>query len=311
MKVLVIGCGGTGTNWTKSLVPTLSGANVESVNPDVEMLIIDGSKSNVRDAVEFKDVPMWLCPNTDGAGKDRAKCVREYKEFLASKMHEMPEADLYIVAYSTSGGSGSVFGPEVTLALLAQGKSVIGVSTLTASSKSDARNSYNVIRGLASYARKSGKPVVSFMQNGDKLSTTDVDAAAKAAIEALTYAASDNLGALDTADVGAFLDYTRHGVEPTLTEMTVTPKVEVIREDHGKYLTTLSVIPDRSAELPNVDELTDLTAIGGECTLYFGTRIDRMTELLAYVTKQHEHFEKLAKSHAAVSVFDTEDDMEY
>ncbi len=308
MKVLVIGCGGTGINWS---------AQVESLvkngQNDVSILLVDGSESNLRDLDDdvLDTAEKWICPKTDGAGKDRAAKVKEYKEYLASKIHEIPEADLYIMCYSTSGGTGSVFGPEFTLALLQADKAVVGITTTSTASRADARNTYNVIRGLSAYARKSGKPVVNFIQNGDATPTVEVDKRVKSAIEALIYATSDSLGALDRSDLKAFFDYTRHGIDATLTELFLTPELEEIRKDHGKYLTTLSVIPNLETEEPNVDELTNLRAVGGSLALYFGTRIDRMSDILTHAKERTDHFEKLASSHSAITPFGDDDDMEF
>ena len=172
-------------------------------------------------------------------------------------------------------------------------------------------NSLNVLRGLASYARKTGKPAVSFLQNGDDLTTTEVDVRAKDAIEALIYSVSDTFGGLDTSDLRGFLDYTRHGIAPTLTELVVTPKVDELREDVGAYLTTLSVIPDVECDVPNVDELTNFCAVGGKVPLYFGTRIDRVGAMMKHIKGRADHYEALSKSHGAISVFEDDEEMTY
>lgn len=311
MKILIVACGGFGVNMARETKELLNG-NMEIGGSEIDALIIDGSDSNLRDNNDLSEFSQWLAPGKDGGGKIRKSNAKDYIEFLNSKIHEMPDADLYLVVSSTAGGSGSVFCPEVIKYLLKNNKRCIALNTVTTATTVDAQNSDNVVRGLAKYARATGKPIVSFLQNGDDTPEVEVNARIKAAIEALAYMASDKLGALDTSDVSSFLDYTPFGVQPTLTELVITSNVEEMRQDTGKWLTTLSVIPDTTIEQPKVNELLDVRAVGGDTTLYFGTRIDRMPTIASRLKETRAEKEAIANSHAAVVAFEDDDEtMEY
>lgn len=311
MKIAILGCGGTGINWASKLLH-LTDMNTAIEGTPVDILLLDGSDSNLRDKPELVDVPQWLVPKAKGAGKDRALVAQPYKEYLQSRIHEIPEADVYIVMFSTGGGSGSVLGPEAMLWLLQNDKNVIGINTITTTSGRDAINSDNTIRGLAKYARKVGRPIVSVLQKGDGVPESDINERTKVIVEALVYALNDRLGALDETDLRAFLDYSKD-LAPTLTELVVATDVADFRKDTGKFITTLSIIPDTTYDEPLVDEILNVRAVGGDTTLYFGTRIDRIGDLASYVADERTRRETITKSHKAHNPFesDDDDDMQY
>ena len=104
MKILIVACGGFGVNMARETKDLLNG-NMETGGSEIDALIIDGSDSNLRDNNDLSEFTQWLAPGKDGGGKIRKSNAKDYIEFLNSKIHEMPDADLYLVISSTAGGS--------------------------------------------------------------------------------------------------------------------------------------------------------------------------------------------------------------
>ena len=81
MKIVIFGAGGTGTNWCKLVADTITAVE----GSDVSIIIVDGSSSNLRADARLEGVETWLCPDTDGAAKERSLCAKEYIAYLASR----------------------------------------------------------------------------------------------------------------------------------------------------------------------------------------------------------------------------------
>lgn len=309
MKVLYIGAGGTGINWGLPFLTEYSD-RTEKDTPNINFLFVDGSDANLRGKETF-NADIWLVPDTDGGGKRRDLVAPLYLPFIKSRLKDIPDADVYILGYSWSGGSGSVFGPEIGRYLLSKGKSVINLSTVTSSSHQDTINATNVSNGLAFYAAEVKRPFVSFLQNGDTTPETEVNERVAVAMRAILYATSDSLSALDTADLRSFLDYSHTGIETGIAELTIASNVEEMRDGESTYITTLSVVPDTTHEKPKVNELLDVRAEGGSQCLYFGTRINTMSRLVSHLDARLKMFEEVRESHKVTNPFDSSKGMAY
>ncbi len=311
MKVLIIAAGGFGTNILSDLMKTTLSSTTQVEGSDVQCLLIDGSVSNQRNSTGLGDTEFWLCPPPKGsegkvhpgAGKFRGSRAADYCKFLAGKMADLPFADLYLVVYSCMGGTGSVFGPEVVRNLLRQRKNVISLMPYATGSSIDATNSKNVFDGLASIAAETGAPAVVFPVCCDKLKPSEVNTTITNVINSLIYLTSDSLSGFDLSDLGAFLNYTTHGINATLTELMVNGNLEKIEEAKGKILTSISLLKTLDDERPNLNELSDFIATDSNVPLYFFTRTDRIFSILDTFELIIQKYDSLKEAHNAQGAY--------
>jgi len=300
-RILFIGAGGCGTNWASAFIKNVS-KDATNNGDEYGALIVDGSDSNIRGVDDLKDVEKWICPDTDGAGSWRAQCAVKYIEYVKQKFSEMPEADIYIIGYSSFGGSGSVFGPELHRMLLESGKKVFGITNVSGATMNASSNSLNVINGLTAYAKAANKPAITTIINNDEKSVNETDIIVSATIDAIAHVTGTNLQGLDTADIGAFLDFTRHSIAPSLVELRIYANLEAINSESGKILTTLSAIETIDSPRPQIDQLDGFFAYGTNVETHLATMVGDIANIQKMLIGKVEHFEAKLSSHQAVKV---------
>lgn len=291
MKVLIIGCGGFGVNMVAAAIEE----NIIDELGNAEYLLIDGSDSNMRNLPSLNE-HFWKVPNIDGAGKKRAKGAPQYVDYIAENLARIPEADMYIITYSLSGGSGSVIGPELNRQLMASGKNCVNLVLATDDSKEDVKNTFNTLTGLANNVRTLERPIHFMIEESSSGTRSEVNTAILGHLSAIGSICGLDHHGLDSTDISSWLDYQQHDVKPALTLIECFDATEPLSEISGSVITILSLLSDPDNSVPktgavfNTDGITD-----ADFDVHFVTTTKNMDNLSRKITTQHEEYEKIAK----------------
>jgi hypothetical protein len=312
MSVLLVGCGGFGVKRLGELF-----ANKATLG-DVQFLALDGSESDLIIA-GLPSENVMLVEGKDGAGKIRGANAKEYCEWVDGNMGKIPEADLYILVHSLSGGTGNVIGPALAMRLTERNKNVISVGVITGRSMLDAKNTVNTLNGLGAYANKLGKPMFLSVMDQSNQPASVVDLATVANVAAFSRIGAFKHPGLDTSDINSFFAYDKHGVQGQLTEITHFGDSNVGSIDetmHGRTLTQLSIVNSSDAYLPELMALFDCHGVDSTANdddnVHFVTSTQSMGALAKAVTERYAKFEEANKALNTASVFGTSNgDMVY
>lgn len=144
--VSLIACGGCGINivsklLTKHADPTL----VDRITTSA----VDTSEANMTD-LHAGIKPFMLAE--EGSGKIRSTHIKKIQHCLDTA--KIPHADINIVVFSMSGGSGSVLGPLIARHCAAEGLAVILVGVVDDQSRQDCMNSISTLKTMESYCQE-------------------------------------------------------------------------------------------------------------------------------------------------------------
>lgn len=291
MKVLVIGCGGFGINITAEAVPFL---NKEEDLPNVDFLLVDGSDSNMAGLDSLKD-KFWRVEDVDGQGKKRAKNAEMYFDFVTRQMPNIPEADLYIICYSLSGGSGSVLGPELNRLLMKDGKNTVNLVLSTDDSKEDVKNTFNTLTGLANNVESLGRPIHFVLEESSSGTRSEVNSMMVDHLLSIASICGRPHHGLDSNDVKSWLDYQQHDVPAGLTMIERFDDVDVLESLKGSVITILSLLTDADNKVPRVGAVFNTDGISeAESDVHFITTTKNMDKLCRKITQAHEDYQKIS-----------------
>lgn len=136
--ITLYGCGGFGANTVQRMKNGLpKGVHVRK---------IDTSKSNLQEGEKATDII-----NGNGSGKVRATNLKEISKFISTKVFEEENpSDINIVAFSLSGGTGSVAGPLLIKEIKRRGGTAIAVVVADMVSELDTDNTFKTFQTLES-----------------------------------------------------------------------------------------------------------------------------------------------------------------
>lgn len=176
--------------------------------PESHFTIIDTSKSNLA-IKNVKNLNAFLIPGIDGGGKDRRFTFEMGKDSINKILREHAPKDFNIVIFGLSGATGSVLGPLLIEELLNRGETVVGMGIISTASAKETLNAYNTIGTLQNISlKKVKKPVVvSFYENNNDTSRSNVDASLETHIRALAMLVSGMNMELDKQDISNWLNY--------------------------------------------------------------------------------------------------------
>jgi hypothetical protein len=204
-EVTIYFVGGCGLNLAEHTEASQLGEFTGFAKPNI--VYYDSSNSNLPEKNPGK---VSIRHETDGFGKSRAEAFAVLKSGAAQNLlKENPPAELSVVVFSLSGGTGSVMGPLIIDSLLQMGKPVVAIGILAAECERTTKNTIDTIKTLAAISKKNNKPVVmSFHDNfgpGSTLESVNLNVSQE--IRALLLLGSgQNLG-LDSTDIAKFLQY--------------------------------------------------------------------------------------------------------
>ncbi|AFI55385.1 hypothetical protein TSMG0102 [Halocynthia phage JM-2012] len=291
MKVLIMGLGGFGINLTAQAVQAI--AESEEL-PNTDYLLIDGSDSNMANRDALRD-NFWKVANTDGAGKKRAKGAAQYLDFVTENLAQVPDADMYVLVYSLSGGSGSVMGPEFNRQLMLAGKNCVNVVLSTDDSKEDVKNTFNTLTGLANNVKQLERPIHFVLEESSMGTRSEVDSVMLDHVISMASICGTPHHGLDSNDVKSWLDYQLHDVKPGLTLIERFDDAEALGKLSGSVITILSLLTDPDNMVPRVGAVFNTDGISeAEMDTHFITTTKHMDNLSRKITAQHEEYQKVA-----------------
>lgn len=201
------GCGGAGTNIVRHFLNTPENEVVATIST----AFLDTSRANMVDVIP--DEKCFFIPDTDGAGKVRREHVDEIKRCIPPALERLQPADINIVVFSASGGSGSVIGPLLLAELLARGEDAIAIVIGTYESEISAVNTVNTLKTLDNLARTKNVPISMFYIALDPLNggytKSQADAQAHRFVGLFGVAASRQNPGVDGSDLTNFIHYTK------------------------------------------------------------------------------------------------------
>lgn len=227
----IYACGGAGVNIGQQYY----NAPRQVGMADVSVCFLDTSRSNLSGNIAAED--LFILPDLDSNSKDGSGKVRSenYAPIAAHIKQIAPKfkpADINIVLSSTTGGSGSVFGPLLAKELLAKGEVVVYIAIGSHESVITANNAIKTIKSLDNMAAKAELPIVmSYHNNRNNSNRRAVDAEIREVIAKLSILAYKDHHALDTSDVLHWAHYTKvTDMPPQLALLEIVSSVESVRE---------------------------------------------------------------------------------
>lgn len=252
-------CGGAGINIGASYLANTPVAGIADIHP----VYCDTSMSNIRTQGIIGDQVMLL-EGADGSGKIRRENHQAITDVINPLLIKHPPMRLNLVVFSAGGGSGSVFGPLITQALLKRDESVIALVVGSEESLITARNTIKTLRSLDNMAGTIEQPIIMYYaHNRLGAHKSETDDAVRGAIAALSVLACPLNDAIDSKDISNFLNYNRvTDVAPQLSALEIVSDPKEMPTINGEakvpvslvslYRTAdslpLSVVPDYIAE---------------------------------------------------------------
>lgn len=135
VDIKYFGCGGCGINIVKAFAK----------NTNCDYRLIDTSKSNV----DKKDKIEIIQGTGSGSGQVRAANVEAISNYINTKaFEESAPADVNVVVFSFSGGSGSVTAPLLINELHRRNKAVLAIAVMDTDTQKNFENTVNTIKSL-------------------------------------------------------------------------------------------------------------------------------------------------------------------
>lgn len=203
-------CGGTGINLGSMIT-----------SPVIETCFIDASRSNRPAQLDQEKV--HYIPGLEGSGSNPAQNFKVISDNIPEILEKFPPADFNIVLSSAGGGSGSVIGRIILRNLLQKKAATVIVLIGDGSSSTYLKNTINTLKSLELLSLNSDQPVVmSYHQNNQGVSRSDVNQEVLFAIEALGVMANQDNDELDVADVTNWQQYNKvTAVHPQLSCLNI------------------------------------------------------------------------------------------
>lgn len=195
-------CGGFGLN---ILAAFKEGGAKTDVAKNANVYGIDFSSNNLPKPGLF-DV---VC-GEGGSGKYRATNADGHKEFVNSFMAKYKPSKYNVVAFGSSGGSGSLLGPEIVNWLLSRGYNVVCLILDDNTSNIEEENSMKTYMTLDNYRKRNDKPVVYHnILNAPDRTRREVNNDFINVMNLLSLMLDDTHGELDHEDISNFLNFSK------------------------------------------------------------------------------------------------------
>ncbi len=205
-NIRLYGCGGFGINIMSHFDSAAGNAEVGHSIP--HPVYIDTSRSNLKSSLN--DEHISILEGVDGSGKVRRENHEEIAKNIRAMLQKHQPMDFNIVAFSASGGSGSVFGPLLMAELLTRGLPVVAVVVGSDESNITAQNTLNTLKSLEAIATKADLPAVVFYEHNEPtIKRSEIDSACRHTIAALSILCSKHNAELDSKDIQNWVQFNR------------------------------------------------------------------------------------------------------
>lgn len=211
---------------------------------------IDTSMANLRN-VSLENV--FILEGVDGSGSDRRRNAEAIQKAVPSILIAHPPADMNVVIFSASGGTGSVAGPLLLEAILAEGKSAVCLVIGTHESTRQTDNVINTLQGMELAVNRLNRPIIMHYAENDPLKTFgENDIRPQFVMGALSVLCSGRNGHIDSADVANLFDFHRvtHRT-PSLAIIDVFAREEDLK-DRSQALGYISLLKTEDEVAPRI-----------------------------------------------------------
>lgn len=256
-KIVVYCCGGTGVNIGKEIAKlgqTRLHAQDNLPYADIEIVNIDTSESDLRRQANRENT--YLFRDMDGSGSDRKMNAEEIKATIPEILNKFRPGDWNIVLNSCGGGSGSVIGPFLIAALLAEEQQTIAIGVTNSDTATRLRNTVRVLRSYEGVAVNAGRVLPVMLHHGDKASENNINQAIVGSIKELSLLFSGEIDRLDSADLSNWLNFnviTDQEVGAVALKIVTDPKL--ITEDmHVCSVVSLANTANTAIKFPRAME---------------------------------------------------------
>ena len=207
-KIVVYCCGGTGVNIGKEITKlkqTPLHAQDLTTYAEIEVVNIDTSESDLRRYTNRENT--FLFRDMDGSGSDRKMNAEEIRATIPEILNKFRPGDWNIVLNSCGGGSGSVVGPYLLAALLADEEQTIAIGVTNTDTVSRLTNTVRVLRSYEGVAVSAGRVLPVMLHHSDKDSENNINQKIVKDIKTLSLLFSGEIERLDSADLKNWLNF--------------------------------------------------------------------------------------------------------
>lgn len=209
--IRLYGCGGCGINLAK---PYLFGHASEELDneklyADIEVTLLDTSYANINtNNSDLVDRHFAIINDgTEGSGSLRSENLQAIRANIKDILNTHEPADMNIIVYSTSGGSGNVIGAVLARELAQSNKPFVSIAVADSSNQIRIKNTLDALTTLDNFAKATNVPFVTSIVGNDNRGQADSEVHRVISHLALLFS---NLNLeLDNADTANFLNYTR------------------------------------------------------------------------------------------------------
>jgi len=203
-KMLIIGCGGAGVV-TASEFEATRGVP-EELTTLFDVCYVDTSRANIPVTVEVDRA--FTIPGLDGAGGNRALYADPIRQAMPNIVSFVKPADIHVIIYSASGGSGSTIGPMLASQLLKRGMNVVCVVIGDTTTIEATKNTIGTLRSIDGVARANQvtMPII-YAFNSVNKTIAEVNREIRSNIVLLATLFSGNHEYIDSRDLYSWLHF--------------------------------------------------------------------------------------------------------
>lgn len=242
----VYGVGGCGINLT-SRYSEIAG-QVSDGMAVIEPYFIDTSLANLKEGLDPER--FFLMEAREGSGKIRTENRTEISRSVLPILQKFPAADLNVVVFSASGGTGSVGGIYLLSKLLEDGKNAVAVVVGGDECERAAVNTLNTVKSLEGISQKIQKTVMMYYEHlkpSDKRSA--IDNRIWFVISALAVLISRRNEAMDLQDIHNFFFFSNvTSAPPQLSALEVYTNNKDIEAASEFALAVASLLPNPDSD---------------------------------------------------------------
>lgn len=236
-KLNILACGGAGMAQMERFINS-------DLHGNFRVFGFNTSTADVRALKGYNESNTFLIPGVDGAGQERAALFPKIKQHLPTAMLACEPADVNLIVCSLAGGTGGVWASLILEYLLKGGHKVIMVCSGNQTTHQFATNTLKTLQTIDAMAARYNcvvPMVYSACVDGDE---PKQDSYVSDTVTSLTALLSGELGAMDSTDIGNFLNhgkFTDFNGRCNLLEISTTGKMT-----SENILSAATILYDRS-----------------------------------------------------------------
>lgn len=282
---------------------------------EIKTTFIDTSRTNLSERTNSSDC--YVLEGVDGSGKVRKENHEAIAKEIPRILLQHQPGDFNIVAFTASGGTGSVAGPLLVAELLERGLNVVAIVIGSEESAITATNTFNTLKSLDHISRSKDKPVIMhYTLNNRELKRSEVDREAVFMIAALSFLASRQCKEMDTMDVTNLLNYNKVpyvDIPAQLTLLKVFNTPEAVEEFAPETFSLACLLKSEDDLQPNMSPAYSCAGyfregVEAPQNLFFALETRELNGILSHLQKNSKVLdEHKAARHTGPSFVDNKD----